>query len=91
MELFDNNGSYKYRSFVGSSGTWKIVGTEEKKTVKLTLDTFKSESGEERTYKREQVMEQFRLGNIQPVADSIITFTNYSKKQWDQLTGRADK
>ena len=88
MELFGIDGDYNYRSFIGASGTWTLIETEAKKSVKSSLDSFKSDKGEYKTYKREQVMDQFKLGNITPVEKSKIEFKSYSKAEWDRKTGR---
>jgi len=87
-ELFDTEFGYNYRSFTGSSGTWTIIGTEAKKSVKGSIDTFKSDKEEKRTYKREQVIAQYEAGKIMPVETSLITIPKHDSKEFKKKLGR---
>lgn len=78
-QLFDKDGSYNYTKFTGASGVWSIHGTETNGEYKNTLDTFYNGKGEFRTFERNQVWEQARLGNIKPVEESKIIFKDNSK------------
>ena len=80
-KLFNKDGSYAYMSFKGSSGVWRLIGSEVKGTIKQTIDTFKGETGELRDYERQQVMEQANLGNITPIETSKITYNTSVRKR----------
>lgn len=93
--LFDSWGAYNYTSFKGSSGTWSLHGTEinDKQTkIKIesdipkailrVIDTFKrKEDGLFKPFQRWEVMEQFELGNIQPIESSEVKLNTEVKKK----------
>lgn len=66
--LIDELGSYREMSFTGTNGKWSLIKSEsvseERGTVMLTLDTFKSEKGELKTMKRIEVDRLFEEGKI---------------------------
>lgn len=79
--LFDRDKSYNFTSFESKNGIWKLVGVEAGNTMENTLDTFKSNKGEYKTFKREYVMEQAELGNIKPIESSEVKLnTEVDKK-----------
>lgn len=67
-KLIDDYGSYRQTSFIGTNGKWNLIGSEsagdEKGSVMLTLDTFKSEKGELKTMKRADIDKLFEEGKI---------------------------
>lgn len=95
--LFDRWGAYNYTSFIGSSGTWSLHGTEtnEKnthikynnqtdiyKSVLRAIDTFKrKEDGLFKPFQRWEVMEQFDLGNIKPILETVVKLNTETKKK----------
>lgn len=94
--LFDQWGAYNYTSFIGSSGTWSLHGTEtnEKQThikynnetdiyksVLRAIDTFKRKEDDLfKPYQRWELMEQFDLGNIKPIESSEVKLNTEKKK-----------
>lgn len=78
--LFDINKSYEFTTFEGKNGIWKLVGVEAGSTMENTLDTFKSNKGEYKTFKREYVMEQADLGNIKPIEESEVKLNTGQEK-----------
>lgn len=95
--LFDSWGAYNYTSFIGSSGTWTLHGTEinEKNThikynqdseipkgILRVIDTFKrKQDGLFKPFQRWEVMEQFDLGNIKPIETSEVKLNTETKKK----------
>ena len=96
IKLFDKYGAYNYTSFMGSSGTWSLHGSEisEKKTkiefesdipksILRVIDTFKrKEDNVFKEFERWQVMKQFALGNIKPILETEVKINKeINKKQ----------
>ncbi len=78
--LFCRDKSYNFTEFKGKSGIWKLVGVEAGTTIENTLDTFKSDKGEYKTFRRDYVMEQAELGNIKPIEESEVKLNTEKKK-----------
>lgn len=94
--LFDSWGAYNYTSFIGSSGTWSLHGTEINdknthikynqdtsipKAILRVIDTFKrQEDGLFKPFQRWEVMEQYDLGNIKPIIESEVKLNTDDKK-----------
>lgn len=95
--LFDNCGAYNYTSFIGSSGTWTLHGTEinDKQThikynqdseipkaILRVIDTFKrKEDGLFKPFQRWEVMEQYDLGHIKSIESSEVKLNTEVKKK----------
>lgn len=81
--LFDENGAYNYTSFKGKNGIWRLIGVESGITSSpwQCMDEFKSEKGEYKTYKREQVRDQFDNRRIQPIESSEVKLNTETKKK----------
>lgn len=80
--LFDESGAYNYTSFQGKSGIWKLIGVESGITSSpwQCMDEFKSDKGEYRTFKREQVRAQYDEKRIKPIESSEVKLNTEKKK-----------
>lgn len=91
MELIDQMGEYYYRSFVGSKGTWTLIGTRcqvNYTNPMLCIDEFKSDKGKIIEMKREEVYEWFMAGKIKALPESEIIFIKRTRKEAERLIVR---
>lgn len=80
-KILSDDGSYSFMSFKGSQTIWMLVGSESNGELMNTIDTFRNESSEYRSYQRHQVKEQEKLGHITPVLESEIKVKVYTKEE----------
>lgn len=92
--LFDNLGAYRFTSFTGKHGIYKLVGTtindkqtkikyesEIPKSILRVIDTFKKPDGDYKDFQRWEVMEQADLGNIKPIESSEVKLNTETKRK----------